>query len=198
MWRRDQEGNWENIWESPHPVQDIWASPLDPGVLLAALGETSNVADPAPGGGLYRSNDGGYSWSEDPFFTNLHVSWIRQVSGDPDPLWVGTLFDTYGGGVYLTVNGGADWSDVSSSFFYYTVRDLLFLEEIPGRCVAATDRGVLESSDGGDTWHESNDGLLVSGTGNDLLSLDAFSIDADELTGRIAVGTRVGIFGSTY
>jgi photosystem II stability/assembly factor-like uncharacterized protein len=108
------------------------------------------------------------------------------------------MFDTRGGRVYRSVDGGETWVDVSSAFFFYTVRDLLFLEETPGRCFAATDHGVLESTDGGDTWHERNEGLLVTGVGNDLLSLNAYSIDADEFTGTLAVGTRTGIFGCRY
>ncbi len=198
VWMRDEEWNWTRLWESPHPVRDLCESSVTEGLLYAALGETDIYGGPAPGGGLFTSGDGGASWTEVAAFSGVHVAWIRQSPGLPEELWAGTMFDTGGDRVYRSVDGGESWIDVSSDFFFFTVRDLLFLEGTPGRCFAATDHGVLESTDGGDTWRERNEGLLVTGVGNDLLSLNAYSIDADESAGTLAVGTRTGIFGCTY
>jgi len=195
LWSRDQAWNWTQLWKSPHPVQDLAIFPSKPDSMLAALGESTSISAPSAGGGLFKSTDGGSTWSEIYAFAGRHVAWISEVPGQPGHYWLGTLFGT---GVFKSTDYGATWSDELAALFNYEVRDMLFLRGTPGRGFAATDNGVLESVDWGVTWVARNTGLLTTGAGNDLLSLSTHSICADEQTGKLILGTTAGLFAAQY
>ncbi len=195
LWSRDPAWTWTKLWQPPHPVQELAFDAAVSTTLFAALGETDLYAEPVPGGALFKSLDAGITWSEVAFFSGKHVAWVRVVPGRTGHFWAGTLF---GGGVFKTEDGGLNWKDMSAALHFKEARDVVFLETQPGWCFAATDAGVLESGDFGATWQVRNNGLLLTGTGNDLLSLDTHSIAADEQTGRLIVGTTAGIFGTTF
>ncbi len=197
LWTRDSSWTWTRLWQSPHPVQDVIVGPASSQVLLAALGESSLTGMALPGGGLYGSADGGLTWTAHPAFDGTHVSFLRPVPGMPGFIWMGTLYDPNSGRIYLTVDNAATWIDMSTAL-PFEARDMVLLKGTPGRLFAATDNGVWESSDWGRSWAERNLGLLGAGAGNDLLSLDAHSIAADEPAGTLLVGTSAGAFCAQY
>ena len=117
------------------------------------------------GGGVYRSIDGGDSWDHIGMY-NFHVLSLELNSqGD---LFVGT----YGhntqywlSGVYVLYNGDDEFTQLYSTL----VNDMTINSD--DDLYVATDYGVLESLDNGQTFNYINDGLF---TGNvDDLAIDS-------------------------
>ena len=73
------------------------------------------------GGGVWKSTDGGTSWvSISNDMDNIAISWLGQSKSNTDILyaatgenWIGSLGDITGAGVYKSVNGGANWTNIS-------------------------------------------------------------------------------------
>lgn len=73
------------------------------GEIRDLLAVNSNVAYAATfGGGLYRSSDGGLSWSR---VTGLSARYVQRLAGNSDVLYAATTV-----GLFKSVNGGAAWS----------------------------------------------------------------------------------------
>tara|TARA_B110000003_G_scaffold40164_2_gene37044 strand:+ start:12665 stop:16888 length:4224 start_codon:yes stop_codon:yes gene_type:complete len=74
------------------------------------------------GGGVWKSLDGGTSWvSISNDMDNIAISWLGQSKSNTDVLyaatgenWIGSLGDISGAGVYKSINGGANWTNVST------------------------------------------------------------------------------------
>jgi hypothetical protein len=73
------------------------------------------------GGGVWKSSDGGTSWvSISNDMDNIAISWLGQSKSNTNILyaatgenWIGTLGDITGAGVYRSINGGANWTNIS-------------------------------------------------------------------------------------
>ena len=73
------------------------------------------------GGGVWKSTNGGTSWvSISNDMDNIAISWLGQSKSNTNILyaatgenWIGTLGDISGAGVYKSVNGGANWTNIS-------------------------------------------------------------------------------------
>jgi hypothetical protein len=81
-----------------------------------------------------------------------------------DPATSTTLYaGTYGGGVFKSTNGGANWSAVNTGLPTYTsVHALAIDPATPTTLYAGTSGGVLKSTDGGGTWSAFNTGLTTT------------------------------------
>jgi photosystem II stability/assembly factor-like uncharacterized protein len=102
LYRSDLDGrSWQLVITNP-PVSDFVMSAADPNVLYSGAGQScTNAAAPiAP---LYKSVDGGYTWTELPGGLDLKPLLIDPV--DPD-----TLFAADCATIYLSTDGGETWS----------------------------------------------------------------------------------------
>ena len=136
------------------------------------------------GGGVWRSNDGGASYS--PIFDDYMQS-IGQVAVDPnDPdqtIWVGTgeiwtrNSVSIGDGLYRTKDGGSNWEKLgfenserisgieihpeNSAVVYVAVLGALWSD--------STERGVYKTTDGGKTWKQILAGNASTGAADFLM-----------------------------
>jgi photosystem II stability/assembly factor-like uncharacterized protein len=118
--------------------------------LVFDSGEPSVIYAGTGGGGVFKSLDGGWSWSDrNRGLTDLRV---RALAVDPDRR--GTLYAGTGdfgeGGVFRSDDGGLSWEPTA-----LTDRWVLSLAIAPGEpqsLYAGTENGVLRSVDRGDTW----------------------------------------------
>ncbi len=134
----------------------------------------------APAGGLWKTTDGGTTWSTrtdtlpvlgvsdiaiDP--TNPDIMYIATGDGDLGSLSAmiaGKLGDTKSVGVLKSTDGGATWNttgldwDVSSAKL---IRRLLMSPSDPQILVAAASDGLWRTTDGGVTWVNVQDGYFM-------------------------------------
>jgi photosystem II stability/assembly factor-like uncharacterized protein len=119
IWKTTDAGTvWTPIFDS-QPIGSIGAiavAPSDPQTIFAGTGESDIRSDLSSGNGVYRSIDGGSTW------THLGLEDTRQISqividpGNSKVVYVAALGHAYGPneqrGVYKSVDGGTHWTKV--------------------------------------------------------------------------------------
>jgi hypothetical protein len=95
-------------------------------------------------GGLFRSNDGGSSWS----LVGLSGIPVNCVAIDPhDPATI--LAGTNGQGIFKSTNGGSSWTNPVTLTNIFT---LTFHPQISSKIYAGIQGGGLQSTNSGDNW----------------------------------------------
>ncbi len=182
VWKSDDAGTyWENISDGYFTSAAIGAltvSEADPNVIYAGTGETNIRLDVSYGDGVYRTTDGGRSWSHLGLAETRHIGEIRVHPRDPDVAYVAALGHLFGPneqrGVFRTVDGGKSWEQVLYVSDKAGAVDLTMDPHNPRILYAAIwecyrnfwtlssggeDSGIYRSTDGGDTWQELTEGL---------------------------------------
>jgi len=107
---------------------------------------------------VWRSNDGGDTWTKLGFncagyYMGIPIG-IAVHPHDPNIAYI----DSYNGGVYRTVDGGASWHPVTAGLSGARVSDICMVAELEGGfLVAAPSEGLFWSGDGGQSY----DGRVV-------------------------------------
>ncbi|MFH1570887.1 MAG: choice-of-anchor D domain-containing protein [Gemmatimonadota bacterium] len=164
-----------NAWEYRGPAQVVNRLVPDPtatGRIYAAGAD-----------GLYRSEDGGRTWSGAALWlAGRNVLSLAVDPEDGDRLYAGTST-----GLFVSDSGGGAWSAVATAGS--GILSLATGPESHGLVYAGTlGRGVYASDDGGATWRQS--GLLEAGIIYDLATT--------RLSARMVyAGTADGLFAST-
>ncbi len=144
--KRREEITEEIAWEQTHGPYGGFITGL-----LAAPDGTLYVG--IEGGGAFRSEDAGESWTEiNTGLTNVShfSSFVKSFAVSGATLYAGTL-----GGVFRSEDKGNRWTHVSAGLTTLSARSLVVL----GPTLYAGGGGVFRSDDGGDSWTEINAGL---------------------------------------
>ena len=176
--------SWENILfrSNEAGAVDLVIDPSNPMTLYAGFWEASRkewkLDSGGPGSGLFKSTDGGDSWTE-----------ISRNPGLPAPIWgkVGVtvsgadgnrlyaIIEAEEGGVFSSSDGGATWERVSvdrnlrQRAFYYT---RIYADPVDAETVYVVNVQFWRSRDGGRTWssigvpHVDNHDLWIDPTNN--------------------------------
>jgi len=132
--------------------------PSEPYNIEAVEFSTSNPAIAYAGNDLaiYRSEDGGHSWNRVSGAGNWGPPGV--CAGFPidfqvDPRNPDRLFaNEYGGGNFLSIDGGQTWTDVSHGYTGAMMRGLAVDPSAPGHIYAVARSGIFVSHDGGTSW----------------------------------------------
>jgi len=136
-----------------------WTQTLDAYVISSVEFSTSNpeIAYAANFGAVYRSEDGGHTWK---VVTGGEWGWgapgarggtpidIQVDPRDPNRLFI----DNYGGGNFLSEDGGRTWSTASKGYSGGLTRDVVVDPTAPGHVVAAVRSGIFSTYNGGKDW----------------------------------------------
>lgn len=131
----------------------VQALAIVPGTLTVVYAALAGVG--APGArGLYRSTDGGTSWTR--LTDGLDTDVLALVPTNP-----ATIYVAGGGRVFRSTDGGADWRPVGAGLPGFV--NALAIDPVhPTTVYAAVQRhGVFRSTDSGRSWQPLNAGLTV-------------------------------------
>src|SRR6266850_1381880 len=107
---------------------------------------------------LYKSIDGGLTWNTSDvglggltFVSSLFNRGVGVVQVDPSNASI-MYISTVNFGMFKTIDGGANWSNVSGSLATVLVRAPAIDPTNPSIVYAATSGGLYKSTDGGTSW----------------------------------------------
>jgi photosystem II stability/assembly factor-like uncharacterized protein len=137
--------------------------PFRGGRVTCVTGVSGNTAvyyAGTPGGGLWKTEDGGQLWK--PVFDDANVASVGAVAVAPTNariVYVGTGEQTPGNGMWKSTDAGTSWKHIGleKTHFISTVRvdprnpDTVFVASLGDR-TSGDQRGVFKSTDGGATW----------------------------------------------
>ncbi len=184
----------------PNNTQTLYASAIN------GPGPSSPATYPSASGGVYKSTDGGATWTQkNQGLASTYVTYVLVDAKTPGRVYavVGGLTATYptypgafvNGGVYVSNDAAETWapltlpSGVESNIFIDAVlrggdQRTLYLSGQVHKGEAPTAYGFIRSADGGATWSISNPaGETVSG-------FDAFKGDPSIIYANVASGHR--------
>jgi len=177
MWKTTDAGlTWRNISDGYFKTSAIGAiaiAPSDPNVIYVGTGEHTIRGNVSHGDGVYRSSDGGKTWTNIGLHDTRHIAKIRVHPHNPDLVYVAALGHVWGPnkerGVYRSNDGGATWAQILFKSDHAGAIDLSLDANNP-RVLYATfwdaqrypyklnsggpDSAIYKSVDGGNTWTE--------------------------------------------
>ncbi len=119
LWKTDNAGTtWTPVFdnEGSYSVGVVTMDPNNPNVIWAGTGENNSQRSVSFGDGVYKSLDGGQSWSHMGLKESEHIGGIEVDPRDSDVVFVaaqGPLWNSGGErGLYKTIDGGATWERV--------------------------------------------------------------------------------------
>jgi photosystem II stability/assembly factor-like uncharacterized protein len=227
VWKTTDAGlNWRNMSDDFFKfsaVGGLDVSPSNPKVIYAGTGEGLQRQYISPGDGVYKSTDGGETWSNAGLRETRHISRLRIHPTDPDIVYVAAMGDMFGPnperGVYRTKDGGKTWKKILYRGETAGAVDLAIDTTNPKVVIAALNHhvtypwdeesggpntGLFKSTNGGDTWTDitRNPGMPKGLVGKICVAISPADpnrvytfIEADEGEGGIY---RSGDGGSTW
>ena len=181
VWKSTNNGiTWEpSFWkEATVSVGDLAVSQSNPDIVWVGTGEATCRNSVTIGDGVYKSVDGGKTWTNMGLKETRHISRVIINRGDPNIVYVAAMGHLWGPnedrGIYKTIDGGLTWTkvlyvdahtgfadlalDPSDSLTVYAAAyehrrsPNSFISGGPGS-------GLYKTSDGGRTWKKLTEDL---------------------------------------
>ncbi len=169
-------------------VGAVAVAPSDPKVIWVGTGEANDRNSSGWGHGVYRSTDGGGTWTEAGLKDSRTIARIRVHPKDPATAWVAVTGDLWTAsperGLYKTTDGGKTWKPVLQAAgavankvgcgdvaidpadpnvvyaaLYARVRTPWSFTAGPDASNGQDAGGIFKSTDGGATWKKLGGGL---------------------------------------
>ncbi|WP_033958537.1 WD40/YVTN/BNR-like repeat-containing protein [Psychroserpens jangbogonensis] len=164
--------------EGSYSIGCITIDPNNSNVIWVGTGENNNQRSVSFGDGVYKSIDGGSTWKNMGLKTSEHVGKIIVHPDDSNVVFVAAIGPLWskGGerGLYKSTDGGENWKAVLTVDEHTGVNDVVMDLTNPDVLYASTlqrrrhvytyvgggpGSGLHKSTDGGNTWTESQTGL---------------------------------------
>ena len=175
LWKTvDGGSNWKNLSDKKigGNIGAIAIAPSDENILYVGEGENTMRGNVAEGlGGMWRSNDGGKTFTNIGLKEGRHIIRIIVHPRDPNTVWAAVVGHLFGPnperGVYKTTDGGKTWKQTLFVNNQTGCSDLVMEPGNPSVLYAGMWRvqrtphsmesggegsGLYKSTDGGDTW----------------------------------------------
>ncbi|MYC00261.1 MAG: hypothetical protein F4X60_17155, partial [Gemmatimonadetes bacterium] len=176
IWKTTNNGiTFRSIFNDPRVASmgDIAIAPSAPSQIWAGTGEEDSRNSISPGGGIFKSTDGGDSWEFKGLRETQVIGRVVVHPLDPDIVFVAALGHIWGSnperGLYRTTDGGDSWELVKFISDKAGFVDVAFRPDDPNTLFAASwervrgpwflnsggpGSALWKSSDGGNTWTE--------------------------------------------
>ena len=161
---RDGGATWDNVLSRNHKTGgvDLVIDRSDPDVLYAALWEAYRVSyqmsSGGPGSGLFKSMDGGETWTEltrKPGMPDGVIGKIGVAVSPADSNRIWAIVENDNGGVFRSNDGGDTWAKVNEErrlrqrAFYYS---RIYADTKDRDTVYVLNTSFYKSTDGGETY----------------------------------------------
>jgi len=166
-----------------HSIGDLALAPSNPDILYVGTGEANNRQSSSFGEGVYKSVDGGETFTHVGLRETQTIARIVVHPNDPNVVWVAANGHLFGAnperGVFKSSDGGATWRKVLYVDENTGATDLVIDPSNPSRLFAAMyehrrtaccfvgggpGSGIWLSDDGGETWDRVEGSGLPRGT----------------------------------
>ena len=208
LWKTTNNGTtFESIFDSygTHSVGALAVAPSNPDILWVGTGEANNRQSSSFGDGVYKSEDGGRTFTHVGLRETQSIARVIAHPDDADVAWVAANGHLFGPnperGVFKTTDGGESWSHVLSVDEDTGATDLVIDPSNPNTLFAATYQrrrtaccfvgggpgsGIWRSDDGGESWTRLSGNGLPRGTMG-RVALAMTPADPDVLYAQIEV-----------
>jgi photosystem II stability/assembly factor-like uncharacterized protein len=219
VWKTTDYGHtWAPIFDD-QPTGSVGAlavAPSNPDVIYVGSGEGLQRPDLSTGDGVYKSTDGGKTWTNTGLRDGQQISAVIVDPKDANRAFVAVLGHPYGAnaerGVFRTTDGGKSW------------RKVLYKDENTGAVALAFDpsdsrtvyavlwaarqgpwengswqgpgSGLFQSTDGGDTWKPLTQGLPTAEQGLGRIGIDVSRSNPKRLYAMVDAPRAGGVYRS--
>lgn len=188
VWKTDDAGRtWQPVFDA-QPTQSVGAIAVaasDPKIIYVGSGEGLHRPDLSVGNGIYRSADGGHSWTHLGLREGQQIPDLAVDPRDSNRVFAAVLGHPYGPnperGIYRSSDGGNTWQRVlfkdDNTGGYSVAIDPLRPEVVYASLwqdrlgpwedknqYQGTGGGLFKSTDGGTTWRKLTQGLPQNAT----------------------------------
>ena len=215
VWKTTDYGTtWKPVFDEQPTgsIGSIAIAPSNPDVIYVGSGEGLQRPDLSTGDGIYKSTDGGKSWSHLGLRDGQQIPQIVVDPRDPNRIFVAVLGHPYGPnverGLFRSTNGGQSFEKILYKDENTGAIDVLLDPANPDVVYAALwearqapwengafsgpGSGLFKSTDGGATWHQLTGGLPGFSDGLGRIGLAIASSDPNRVYATVA--TRAGGF----
>jgi photosystem II stability/assembly factor-like uncharacterized protein len=181
VWKTNNAGTtYQSIFDSEgsYSIGCITIDRGNPSVIWVGSGENNNQRSVGYGDGIYKSEDGGSSWTNMGLKASEHIGSIIVHPKDGNTIFVaaiGPLWSKGGDrGVYKSIDGGKTWNAVLTIDEHTGVNDIVMDPRNPDILYATAFQrrrhvftyigggpgsAIYKSTDGGETWKKASKGL---------------------------------------
>jgi photosystem II stability/assembly factor-like uncharacterized protein len=194
VWKTDNNGTTFEPQLQDHglmSIGDVAISQSNPDLVWVGTGESNNRQSTSWGDGLYKSTDGGKTYTHVGLRSSRHINRILIDPRDNDIVFVAATGSLWGPGgergVYKTIDGGATWKqvlkvddDTGANELVMDPNDskvlwaAMYQRRRTACCMngGGPGSGIWKSTDGGETWTRIKGGVLDQPLGR--IALDVY------------------------
>ena len=189
VWKTENRGTtWTPVFDDypSYSTGAITIDPTDSNVIWLGTGENTSQRSVGWGDGVYKSLNGGRTWTNTGLATSEHIGKILVDPRDPDVVYAAAMGGLWapGGdrGLFKTTDGGGTWTPVLEISENTGIADVHFDPRDPDVLYAVAfqrrrhvgvlvaggpESGVWKSTDGGESWRDITRGLPSGDLGQD-------------------------------
>jgi photosystem II stability/assembly factor-like uncharacterized protein len=197
VWKTTNNGvTWKPLFDDQvtSSIGDVTIAPSNPDTVWVGTGEPNNRQSSSWGNGVYKSTDGGMTWTNMGLQDTHHIGRIVVHPLNPDIVYVAALGHLWGPnkerGLFKTVDGGKSWVNTMFVDENTGFVDVAMDPENPDTLYAAAYQrrrrgwgfigggpgsGLFKTTNGGESWTKLTEGLPEGDTGR--IGIDIYRSD---------------------